>query len=232
MNVFGSRSSATTANPSLPPNRTARGGPCMRCLELSRSRTRIVMPLACQPGGLLVIADAPGLEDDRTGECVSGMSGRTIEAMLASHGLERGRDYGVATLVRCRPPAGRRPWLREIEHCLPKLAGLLLTARARVLLLAGQAAANVFLGNRPVLEHIEYQRKAPRLLPFTTHPILAPVVNVLNYLVEGGMYAVPVPFPTGRTWWKQLPDGRRLVTIAEEQVAMAVSLLRSAAHAC
>ncbi|WP_312261253.1 uracil-DNA glycosylase family protein [Candidatus Igneacidithiobacillus taiwanensis] len=88
---------------------------CRQCPVLCQSRTRIVEadPVV---GGLLVIGEAPGADEDWEGRGFVGRAGRTLHALLAQHGMKRGRDYGCANIVRCRPPGNRKPSADEIRN--------------------------------------------------------------------------------------------------------------------
>jgi uracil-DNA glycosylase family 4 len=99
---------------------------CRLCGRLAESRTRIVFPTPCPPGGLLAIGEAPAADEDEVGEGFVGRAGRVLDALLAQYGLERNRDYGVANIVRCRPENNRKPDWQEITNCLPWLAVFLL----------------------------------------------------------------------------------------------------------
>lgn len=124
---------------------------CRACPALASCRTQVVLPTPCPPGGLLAIGEAPGAEEDELGEGFVGQAGQTLDALLARCGLERNRDYGVANIVRCRPPGNRKPTDAEIANCLPWLARFLLRWRPSVLLLVGATATRVFLGGEDAL---------------------------------------------------------------------------------
>lgn len=187
---------------------------CLLCLRLAASRTRIVFPTPCPPGGLLAIGEAPGVEEDKIGESFVGQAGRTLDALLVRHGLERNRDYGVANIVRCRPPGNRRPDKTEIANCLPWLASFLLECRPSVLLLVGATATEVFLGPGPLHWQIERSRNSPVLLAKDAHPILQPAIRALHSL-SGAVFAIPMPHTSSKVWRE----------IGEEQVELAVRCL-------
>ena len=89
------------------------------------------------PGaGLVVIAEAPGPDDDRSGHAFSGPPGQRLDRILATVGLDRSRLM-LAMLVPWRPPGGRQLNAPEIGQCLPYLHRLLALTRPRHLVLLG-----------------------------------------------------------------------------------------------
>lgn len=195
---------------------------CVRCERLVASRTAIVLPTPCPPRGLLAIGEAPGAEEDELGEGFVGQAGRVLDALLVRNGLERNRDYGVANVVRCRPPH-RSPSPSEIERCLPWLAEFLLESRPRILLLVGAIAVKAFLGKATLSYYIEQQNRSPILLAKDAHPRLQAALRTLHDLV-GGVLAVPMPHTSGLAWNRRSPDGRYWRELGEQQVALAAKL--------
>lgn len=191
---------------------------CIRCPDLVRSRSQVVLPTPA--GRLLAIGEAPGAEEDVRGEGFVGAAGRTLDQLLREHGLERGRDYGVANIVRCRPPGNRKPTAAEIEACLPYLAETLATHRPRVLLLVGASAAQTFLGRGALYEQILASREDARPNPALAHPALAQVLQVIE-----GLRIIPMPHTSGLAWNRRAPDGRLWRELGGEQVSLAVRLL-------
>ena len=96
------------------------------------------------PGGnpgatLVLIGEAPGADDDRSGQAYSGKAGATLDRVLGSAGL--GRDTALLTfLVPWRPPGGRAPTETEVALALPFLHRLLALVQPRHLVLFGDAA--------------------------------------------------------------------------------------------
>jgi DNA polymerase len=203
----------------------SQGPECRLCDRLAASRTRIVFPTPCPPGGLLAIGEAPGADEDEVGEGFVGQAGRTLDTLLARHGLKRNRDYGVANIVRCRPPANKRkPDWQEITNCLPWLANFLLEWRPTVLLLVGATATEAFLGPGSLLWQIERSRKSLALLAKDAHPILQPAIMTLHSAASS-VRAVPMPHTSGRAWNRRAPNGKVWREIGKEQVELAVECL-------
>ena len=96
------------------------------------------------PGGnvgarLLILADAPGADDDRSGQAFSGKAGALLERVFGAAGL--GRERAMLTfLIPWRPPGGRAPSEAEVALVLPYLYRMLALARPRHLVLLGEVA--------------------------------------------------------------------------------------------
>jgi uracil-DNA glycosylase len=96
-------------------------------------------------GGLLLIGDAPGAAEDRSGAPFAGPAGAYLDRMLASIGLER-RHLLLTPLIPWRPPGDRPPSQAELMICLPFLCRLIVLAAPRRLVLLGSLPARTVLG--------------------------------------------------------------------------------------
>ena len=71
---------------------------------------------------LVFVGEAPGKQEDLSGEPFVGASGKLLNEMLASIGLERSDIY-ITNIVKYRPPANRDPSKAEIAAMEESLSG-------------------------------------------------------------------------------------------------------------
>jgi len=122
---------------------TVRG--CVACPELAASRVQVV-PGQRPPGAdVLLVGEAPGAQEDRTGVPFVGRSGQLLDTLLAEAGLPRDL-VAVANVLRCRPPANRKPRREEVARCRPWLARQLEIVDPAVVVALGGTAAEWFFG--------------------------------------------------------------------------------------
>ncbi len=65
---------------------------------------------------LIVIAEAPGSQEEQTGALLSGRAGQLLWEYLKEVGFER-EDFFITNAVKCRPEDNRAPTDREIKEC-------------------------------------------------------------------------------------------------------------------
>lgn len=94
-------------------------GDCRRC-PLCQTRTHIVFGEGSSNARVMVIGEAPGKNEDLTGEPFVGAAGKKLDALLEIAGLKR-PDIYIANVLKCRPPNNRDPRPEEIEACSPFL---------------------------------------------------------------------------------------------------------------
>ncbi|KAF0139848.1 MAG: DNA polymerase bacteriophage-type, partial [Rhodospirillaceae bacterium] len=126
---------------------------------------------------VMVIGEAPGIEEDRQGLPFVGPSGRLLDRMLESIGLERHRNCYITNVVPWRPPANRKPMPAEVSALLPFLERHIVLVNPQILLLVGGLAASVVLArNEGIMrlrgQWLEYSAGLPRPIPAiaTFHP--------------------------------------------------------------
>lgn len=112
---------------------------------LRATATNTVRPSGNPAAGLVLVAEAPGAEDDRTGAAFSGPPGQMLDGVLGSIGLDRSAVL-LTHLVPWRPPGSRAPNDAEIQACLPFLHRLLALAQPRRILLVGAGPAKALTG--------------------------------------------------------------------------------------
>jgi uracil-DNA glycosylase family 4 len=95
-------------------------GDCHRC-PLGLTRTQVVFGVGDPRSRLVFVGEAPGKNEDLTGEPFVGAAGKFLDELLASIGLHRSQVY-IANVVKCRQPGNRDPEAIEIETCTPFLA--------------------------------------------------------------------------------------------------------------
>jgi uracil-DNA glycosylase len=113
---------------------------------LHATATNLVFADGNPDSGLMLIGEAPGADEDRAGKPFVGASGRLLDKMLASIGLDRTQVL-ITNLIPWRPPGNRAPTDSEVLTCLPFLLRHIALARPRRVVLLGAMATKAITGN-------------------------------------------------------------------------------------
>ncbi len=94
---------------------------------------------------VMLVGEAPGAEEDRSGVPFVGRSGQLLDRMLAAIGLDRTQVY-IANIVPWRPPGNRTPTPQETAVCLPFVTRQIALADPDILVCLGGPSAQTLLG--------------------------------------------------------------------------------------
>ncbi len=111
--------------------------------------------LADQPP-VMVIGEAPGEEEDRTGRPFVGAAGQLLNKMLKSIGFAREQVY-ISNVLNWRPPGNRTPRPDEVAICLPYLMRHIALVKPRFILLTGALAAQAVLARSDSVSRLRGQ---------------------------------------------------------------------------
>ncbi len=118
---------------------------CTRC-RLAEGRTQVVFSDGAVDARLVVVGEAPGANEDRTGLPFVGAAGKFLDLLLGTVGLSREESVYICNVLKCRPPGNRNPMPDEIEACAPFLQKQLELIRPQALLAVGSFAAQLLTG--------------------------------------------------------------------------------------
>ncbi|WP_242445743.1 uracil-DNA glycosylase [Chromatium okenii] len=121
----------------------ARVSACRAC-GLCEQRTQTVFGSGKRDAALMFIGEAPGAEEDQTGEPFVGRAGKLLTAIVRAMGLEREQIY-IANVVKCRPPDNRNPHPDEIAACAEYLREQVALIQPRMMLALGGVAGQSLL---------------------------------------------------------------------------------------
>jgi uracil-DNA glycosylase len=124
---------------------------------------------------LMLVGEAPGEEEDRQGLPFVGLSGKLLDRMLGSIGLDR-RSYYITNMIYWRPPGNRHPTQAEITACLPFLRRHIEIVNPRVLVLVGGVAASALLGRAEGIGKLR-----GRWLNYESPGLSRPIVALATY---------------------------------------------------
>ncbi len=93
---------------------------CSRC-NLAQTRTNVVFSDGNPSARLVVVGEAPGAEEDRTGRAFVGRAGKLLDLLLGTIGMARESSAYICNVLKCRPPGNRNPLPGELEVCSPFL---------------------------------------------------------------------------------------------------------------
>lgn len=144
---------------------------CKAC-SLCASRKQTVFSGGRLGASVLIIGEAPGEEEDRTGEPFVGQAGQLLTQMLQAIGLEREADTLILNSLKCRPPANRNPSPEEMAACRPFLIQQIELARPKVILLTGKFACLAVLGLEQPLATSREQQHQFKFYDGTAIPVL------------------------------------------------------------
>jgi len=149
---FAAPSSPVTGLASL----RERCGACERC-GLAAGRQQVVISRGEATARLMLIGEAPGAQEDGCGQPFVGRAGQLLDQLLAGADLDSARDAYLCNVIKCRPPANRRPSGAEIAACRPWLEEQIAAVDPPLILLLGATALAGVLGVKQGLSRLRGQ---------------------------------------------------------------------------
>jgi len=111
---------------------------CTRCC-LYKDRKNVVIGNGNVSADLMFVGEAPGRQEDLTGEPFCGRSGKLLSKMIIAMGYTR-KDVYIANVIKCRPPNNRNPLPYEIEKCKDFLSRQIQHINPKVIVTLGNFA--------------------------------------------------------------------------------------------
>jgi DNA polymerase len=148
----------------------AEAAQCTAC-RLSQGRRSVVFGEGDPAARLVVVGEAPGQEEDRTGRPFVGQAGKLLDLLLMSVGLPRESVY-ICNTLKCRPPQNRNPLPDELAACSGFLQGQLSAIAPGVLLAVGKFPAQSLVGSEESISRLRGRLFRYRGIPLvvTYHP--------------------------------------------------------------
>lgn len=100
---------------------------------------RLVFGEGAPQAEVMVIGEAPGVQEAKTGRPFVGNAGRLLTKLLREIGLKREQVY-ICNILKTHPPGNRKPTRREVEKELPFLRRQIELIRPKLLVLLGATA--------------------------------------------------------------------------------------------
>lgn len=161
---------------------------------------------------ILVVAEAPGKDEDEQGIQLIGKSGQLFRRILREHGVDLDRDCLKTNTLICRPPDNATPTAKQISYCRPNLIKTLQEFKPTTIILLGGPAVEAVIGwawkenvgpiGRWVGWNIPHQRLNAWICP-VYHPayLLREQNQALDLLfgkhIENAISNEGVPWPNG-----------------------------------
>lgn len=118
---------------------------CQRC-ALAKTRKNVVFSDGNPEARLMVVGEAPGAQEDKTGLAFVGPAGKLLDLLLASVGLSRADSAYICNVLKCRPPGNRNPLPEEIQECTPFLRSQIDVISPQAILAVGAFSGQFLTG--------------------------------------------------------------------------------------
>jgi len=115
---------------------------CKIC-PLNKSRKNAVPGEGSSKAKLMLIGEAPGVEEDEQGRPFVGRAGEILDDALRFANLNR-KDLFITSVVKCRPPSNRIPTLEERKACNHYLKRQIDVIKPKLICLLGNIALQNF----------------------------------------------------------------------------------------
>ena len=89
---------------------------CRACVHLAKARTNTVFGTGNPAARLCFLGEAPGADEDASGEPFVGRAGQLLTKIIEACTLTREQVY-ILNVLKCRPPENRRPEPEEVANC-------------------------------------------------------------------------------------------------------------------
>jgi len=156
---------------------------CTKC-DLCKTRTNSVPGKGNFSADVIFIGEAPGRNEDKSGEPFVGAAGKKLEVALEGAGITRDTVY-ITNVVKCRPPSNRVPSTTERDTCKEYLKEEISIIKPKIICIMGNTAFNSLLGGSEITKYRgKVVRKENQLYFLTIHPAAIiynqKLIDVLN----------------------------------------------------
>jgi uracil-DNA glycosylase len=143
---------------------------CRAC-SLGATATNNVFARGNPSSEIVVVGEAPGEEEDKTGLPFVGRGGKLLDLLLQAVGFPRNSVY-ICNTLKCRPPGNRNPLPNELAACNGFLRQQLDIVAPKVLLAVGKFAAQTLLQSEEPIGRLRGQvhKYEGRPVVVTYHP--------------------------------------------------------------
>lgn len=163
---------------------------CTGC-GLCRGRTHAVPGEGDPDADVVFIGEGPGFYEDQQGRPFVGASGKFLDELLGSIGLDRKKVF-IGNVVKCRPPNNRDPQADEIEACSKYLDAQLEAIAPKVIVTLGRhSMQRYFPGESIGRVHGQPRRKDDVIVVPMYHPAAALHQGSLRQVIEADFRRLP-----------------------------------------
>ena len=162
------------------------------CPDLAKTATNIVPGAGNPDADLMLVGEAPGKNEDLTGQPFVGAAGRVLDRLLQSIGLTRD-DVFITSIVKYRPPNNRDPKPEEKAAFLPYLERQIKVIQPKLIIPLGRHGMESFLPGAKIGQvhgTLQYDAKGRPILPLF-HPAVALYNNNSLSVIEEDFQLIP-----------------------------------------
>jgi len=117
---------------------------CRACVHLAEARTNTVFGSGNPAARLCFLGEAPGADEDASGEPFVGRAGQLLTKIIEACTLTRDEVY-ILNVLKCRPPENRRPEPEEVANCRGYFERQIEAIRPEFICCLGTSAAQSLL---------------------------------------------------------------------------------------
>lgn len=120
--------------------------------ECSLKKTAINTVFGCgdEKAEIMVVGEAPGAEEDASGEPFVGRSGKLLMKAIESIGLTRDKIF-ITNTIFWRPPGNRNPTIIEMQLCFPFIKRMIEIINPKMIIIVGKVATgNLIKTDEPI----------------------------------------------------------------------------------
>lgn len=146
---------------------------CESCTDcpLHATRTNCVFGKGNPAADLMFIGEAPGEQEDLTGEPFVGRAGQLLDRFLYAVDIRR-EDVYIANILKCRPPNNRDPLPAEEDACIKYLREQVRILQPKIIVCLGRISAMKLI--RPdykiTKEHGQWVERGSFFMTAVYHP--------------------------------------------------------------
>ena len=119
------------------------------CNGMYKAARQIVFGSGNPDADMMLVGEAPGDKEDKSGEPFVGRAGEMLDRLLGNVAVEREQVY-IANVMKWRPPGNRDPEPAEILLSAPYLHAQIAIIQPKVLVAVGRFAVNLLSGQEQV----------------------------------------------------------------------------------